>query len=308
MAAISPPNSTTVRFNPTLTMLRVGFRIGGLLRPVATTERASDLFCTPFPGTRRRALQAPTGGALEHTLEIEDRRIQAYVWGDPTVQRYVLFSHGWSSHGTRFLPWVEPLREAGYAAVAFDQPAHGRSDGRRTNLPEFIRTLTRVARHFGPAAAVVGHSLGGSAAAIALSEGLAAERAVLIAPPADPGAAIERFADFVGLSRALCRRMLAGFEDRLGVSFSNMQAQHSTPRIARPALVVHDFADREVPWEEGERYARFWPDSRLLATTGLGHNRIAHDPAVIAAALRFLRGEAVGDRVVSTQALPFGLA
>lgn len=308
MAALSTPNSTNVRFNTTLTMLRLGFRLGGLFRPSATTERASDLFCTPFPGSRRRALQAPTGGAVETALDIEGQRIQAYAWGDPGAQPYVLFSHGWSSHGTRFLPWVEPLRAAGHAVVAFDQPAHGRSAGRRTHLPGFVRTLSGVARHFGPAAAVVGHSLGGAAAAVALAEGLDAERAVLVAPAADPAAAIARFAATLGLSQRICARMLAGFESRLGVTFSSLQAQHSTPRIARPALIVHDFGDREVPWEEGERYARFWRGSRLLCTTGLGHNRIALDPAVISAAVRFLGGEAVGERVVSTPALPYGLA
>src|SRR5690606_25377202 len=75
-----------------------------------------------------------------------------------------------------------------------------------------------------------------------------------------------------------------------------------------PALVVHDLCDREVPWEEGERYARFWPGARLLSTHGLGHNRIVDDPAVIGTALAFLRGDTVGERVVSTTALPYGIA
>ncbi|WP_425463028.1 hypothetical protein [Luteimonas granuli] len=59
------------------------------------------------------------------------------------------------------MPWVPHLRAAGYAVVAFDQPAHGRTCGQRTNLPEFIVALSRVAAAFGPAAALVGHSLGG---------------------------------------------------------------------------------------------------------------------------------------------------
>ena len=71
---------------------------------------------------------------------------------------------------------------------------------------------------------------------------------------------------------------------------------------------MHDIEDSEVPWAEGERYARFWRDSRLLSTQGLGHNRIVQDDGVIAAALRFLRGEAVGERVVSTPNLPYGIA
>lgn len=78
---------------------------------------------------------------------------------------------------------------------------------------------------------------------------------------------------------------------------------HTAPLIARPASRVHDLEDAEVPWAEGERYARYWPAPRLLTTTGLGHHRVAHDPDLIAASLRFLRGE----RVVSPN-LPYGFA
>src|SRR3546814_18722917 len=92
------------------------------------------------------------------TLDALPFYIHTIGWGDPEVQPYGLFAHGWSSHGTRFLPWVEHLRGNGYAVVAFDQPAHGRSDGRRSTLPEFARTLAVVGRHFGPAAALIGHS------------------------------------------------------------------------------------------------------------------------------------------------------
>ena len=78
------------------------------------------------------------------------RSIHVYVWGDPQTQPYVLFAHGWSSHGTRIAPWVPPLRAAGYAVVAFDQAAHGRSGGTHTTLPDFTCHLLAVGTHFGP--------------------------------------------------------------------------------------------------------------------------------------------------------------
>lgn len=300
--------STIVRSYVRRQGLRLGFRIGSVLRPEATLRRAGDLFCTPLPNARSRALAAPTGDAAEADLAVDDRHVHTYVWGDPRAQPYVLFAHGWSSHGTRFLPWVQRLRADGYAVVAFDQPAHGRSDGERSTLPEFAYTLAEVGRRFGPAAALVGHSLGGAAAAVAMARGLAAERAVLIAPAADPVDAAMRFARLVGLPMRLCRRMVAMFEAMVGTSFAEFQAHHNAPRIGRPALIVHDLDDREVPWAEGERYARYWQDSRLLSTRGLGHNAIVQHEDVIAAALRFLRGEAVGERVVSSPNLPYGLA
>ncbi len=308
MPASSAKISTIVRSHMLRLWLRASFRLGGVLRPQATLRRAGDLFCTPFPSSRERALAAPTGRAAEADLDLAGQHIHTYVWGDPQVQPYVLFAHGWSSHGTRFLPWVEQLRAGGYAVVAFDQPAHGRSSGRRATLPEFAQTLAAVGQRFGPAAALVGHSLGGAAAAIAMARGLAVERAVLIAPAADPVDAALRFARVVGLPARLRRRMVAMFESMVGTSFAEYQAQNNAPRIARPALIVHDLDDREVPWAEGERYARYWPDSRLLSTRGLGHNRIAQHEDVITAALRFLRGETVGQRVVSTPELPYGIA
>lgn len=300
--------STIVRAKLLLLALRARFRIGGWLRPHATLERAGQLFCTPLSSTRSRALSAPDAGATLRMITIDGVRTAVYAWGDPGPDQYVLFAHGWSSHGTRIGPWIAPLRAAGYAVVAFDQPAHGRTDGQRVTLVDFACHLLAVQRRFGPAAAVIGHSLGGAAAAVALANGLEAQRAVLIAPAADPLAAVERFARVVGLARHLGRRMFSVFERRMKVDVSELQAQHVAPRIARPALIVHDLEDAEVPWAEGERYARYWPQSRLLSTRGLGHNRIVDAADTIAASLRFLAGEPVGERVVSSRDLPYGLA
>ncbi|MCD9026966.1 alpha/beta fold hydrolase [Luteimonas sp. BDR2-5] len=293
-----------------MTLLRTRFRIGGLFRPQATVRRAYDLFATPLPSSRIRAVQASASGhgAAESEFGHGGERIRTYAWGDPQRQPYVLLAHGWSSHGTRFAGWARRLQDAGYAAVAFDQPAHGHSSGRRGNLPVFADTLLAVGERFGPAAALVGHSLGGAAAALALARGLAARRAVLIAPAADPVDASFRFARHVGLPAHLCRQMLALFERRTGVALRDLQAQHAVPGIGRPALIVHDLEDREVPWGEGERYARFWTQARLLTTRGLGHNRILDDEAVIVASLRFLAGQDVGARIVSSPDLPRGFA
>lgn len=300
--------STTVRSRLSIALLRLHFKCSGLFSPEAAARRGADLFCTPGTSHRQHVLAPADAGASHSTLQVDDVELATYVWGDPRTEPYVLFAHGWSSHGLRHLPWVDALRSAGYAVVAFDQQAHGRSSGRLATLPDFVCNLLAVGHRHGPAAAVIGHSLGGAAAAIALSHGLQAERAILIAPAADPADATRRFAHFVGLAAPIRRRMVALLERRTRVPLEELQAQYSAPVIARPALVVHDLGDMEVPWAEGERYARYWPESRLMTTTGLGHHHIAHDPGVIAASLRFLRCETVGERVVSSPNLPYGFA
>lgn len=308
MAAVSVPrNSTTVRKSWMLSLLSARFTIGSWLAPRSTLTSAFQLFCTPMPGARTRARQAETGGARLGELAFGRERLATYTWGDPQRQPTILLVHGWSSFGLRFLPWVEPLRRAGYAVVAFDQPAHGRSSGRRATLPMFAEAARRVADSLGPLAAIVGHSLGGAAAAIAMANGLQAERVILLAPAADPFDAARRFGGMVGLAQFLSRRLFDEYQELTAHDIRDLHAQATAPQIARPGLIVHDLEDTDVPWCEGERYARYWPQAALLSTTGLGHHRVTIAPETLDASLRFLRGESVGQRVVSTRELPFGL-
>jgi pimeloyl-ACP methyl ester carboxylesterase len=58
------------------------------------------------------------------------------------------------------------------------------------------------------------------------------------------------------------------------------------------ALVIHDRGDRDVPFAQGAAIAAAWPGARLHAVEGLGHYRVLRDPAVIEAAVAFLRAPA----------------
>lgn len=301
-------NSTTVRNILSLAMLRTINRLGGQFAPDATARRAARLLCTPFAAGRLRARKADDEGAVRSDLDIDGRRVAVYQWGDLQAQPRVLLAHGWSSYALRFLPWVRALREAGYAVITFDQPGHGNSDTGRCTLACFARTLRHVADKYGPFEAIVAHSMGGTAAMLALADGIVARRVVLIAPAADPDAATGRFACKVGLVGGIVPRIQHHLEVQTGVTVRELTAHVRVPSLAASALVIHDLADSEVPWEEGESYARHWPGARLLSTEGLGHSRIVHDAATIDAGLRFLRGEAVGEHVTSSPNLPFGIA
>ncbi len=289
--------------------VRVGFALGSRLAPKRTVDRAARLFSTPFASSRSRARAArPSDDMQRGELKIGGESITTYVWGDPTTQPYALVVHGWSSFGLRYLPWVEHLRALGLAVVAFDQPGHGASTGALCTLPDCIATVRAVGRHFGNAALAIGHSMGCAALTLAQDESWHAERLVLIAPAADMEAAAHRFIRFVHLGDHLRTSFLAWLERRTGVSVNDLQVHRHLPALGQPGLVVHDLDDREVPWEEGERYARYWSGARLLTTQGLGHHKVLDAPEVIDATLAFLRGECVGNRVVTSPNLPFGFA
>jgi pimeloyl-ACP methyl ester carboxylesterase len=289
--------------------VRVGFALGGRLAPQRTVERAARLFSTPFASSRSRARAAKPDDEMQRVpLQIGGETIATYVWGDPTTQPYALLVHGWSSFGLRYLPWVAKLRELGLAVVSFDQPGHGQSTGRLCTLPDCIATTRAVGKHFGTAALAIGHSMGGAALTLAQGEAWHAQRLVLIAPAADIEAAGNRFIRFVHLGEHLRDPFFRWFERRTGMSARDLAAHRYVPMLGQPGLIVHDLNDSEVPWEEGERYARYWPGARLLTTQGLGHHRVLDAPEVIEASLAFVRGECIGNRVIATRNLPFGLA
>ena len=289
--------------------VRVGFALGSRLAPRRTVDRAARLFATPFASSRTRAQAAqPDEAMVQGELEVGGEKIATYVWGDPSAQPYALLVHGWSSFGLRFLPWVERLRELGLAVVAFDQPGHGRSTGHLCTLPEFVDTIRAIGQHYGHAALAIGHSLGGAALALAQTEAWHAQRLVLIAPAADMEAATGRFFRFVRLSDHLREAFYGWLERRTGVTVHELQLHKHLPALGQTGLVVHDLDDHDVPWEEGERYARYWPGARLLTTQGLGHHKVLDAPEVIDATFAFLHGEPVGERVVATPNLPYGVA
>jgi pimeloyl-ACP methyl ester carboxylesterase len=292
-----------------LCALRASFALGAHFAPQQTVERAARLFATPHGSSRARARAVRTDDEMQRgEITVGQQTIATYVWGEPTQAPYVLLAHGWSSFGLRFLPWITRLRQAGLAVVTFDQPGHGYSTGELCTLPDFINTIHAVGRRYGIAALAVGHSLGGAAVALAQTESWHAERVVVIAPAADMVSQAERFMHHTRLGEHLRGQFLSWHERTTGVNVRALEVYRHLPALGQPCLVIHDLDDCEVPWGDGELYARHWRNARLLTTEGLGHHRVLDAPDVIEAVFAFARGEHRGERIVSSPNLPYGLA
>ncbi len=268
--------------------LRSFFSLSSRLMPTLAAPLARKLFCSPR-GLRHVAAEVAAVPPHE-TITLAHRRhqIRAYGWRLDTGRPRVLLAHGWAGHGLQFGAMVEPLVEAGYEVVAFDQPAHGASSGDAVTLPEFARTVRYLAETLGPFHAVIGHSLGGAVTAFALSRGLVAARAVLIAAPANAELEIQRFAHFLRIPEPVRAQMQKTIEADEGVRFGELRAAAVAPQIETPVLLVHDQQDREVSAECALEYAAGWRGAKLLTTRGLGHVRILRDAGVIGEVIRFI--------------------
>src|SRR5688572_5029630 len=223
-------------------------------------------------------------------LEHKKRQIAMWHWGSREAPA-VLLAHGWGGYAAQMRAFVFPLLQAGYRVIAYDQPAHGVSEGRLTGLPDFADVLAEVAAFHGSVEGVVAHSLGGAAAALTLANGKASfKKVVLVSPPSDLVGYSRRFARWYWMPEAVRKGMQAAIEERYGVRWENLEVPRVAPRLSAQALVIHDRNDRLMPWTHGDSVARHWPGAKLMSTEGLGHRRILSDERVTRAAAEFIAG------------------
>ncbi|MDA2931475.1 alpha/beta fold hydrolase, partial [Acidobacteria bacterium AH-259-O06] len=288
-----------------LKAVRMIFALLGKVVPEFVARLARRRFLTPrrykYTGRERELLR--TGTPLR--IPFRGGEMKATVWGQgPTV----LLVHGWAGRGAQLGAFVQPLVEKGRRVVAIDGPAHGASPGRRTNLIEFADALIAAERAVGTLHGIVAHSFGGAATAVALDRGLNTKRVVLIASPSSLRKVLSGFAAFLGLPERVVPRLLASIQAEVGVTIDELAIARIAPQLQAEALIFHDSADREVPFEDGVAIAHAWPGARLRAVEGRGHRRILRAEEVVQEAVMFLTGVEPGQSNRDVVLLPDTLA
>src|SRR3954463_164353 len=235
----------------------VRFAASALLFPELAGAWAEHLFLTP---PRRGGVDAALDliDARSSFVEHKGRHIATWRWGSRDAP-LVLLAHGWGGYAAQMRAFVFPLLSAGYQVIAYDQPAHGVSEGKMTGLPDFAEVLTEIAWHHGGAYAFVGHSLGAAAASLALANRkLRFEKMVLVSPPSDLVGYSRRFARWHWMPEPLRRSMQSAIEERYGIRWQELELARVAPRLTARALVIHDGDDRVVPWKQGAAVAQHW--------------------------------------------------
>jgi pimeloyl-ACP methyl ester carboxylesterase len=283
----------------------VRFWTGSLLLPEHAAALAERLFLTPPKAKLPQSTFFDFLDAHSSYIEYRGRNLASWRWG-PLDAPAVLLAHGWGGYAAQMRGFVPQLLRAGFRVIAYDQPAHGLSEGRLTGLPDFAGALEAVAAAHGNSGGgvrhVISHSLAGAALAMAISRGLRLESAVLVSPPSDLVGYSRRFARWYWMPEPLRCAMQSAIEERYGLRWFEFEIPRLAPRLNAPALVIHDHRDAIVPWTHGAALARAWPGARLLSTVGLGHGRILENDAVVRAAADFIAGNAVAS--LAAPALP----
>lgn len=286
--------ATTAFYNasPLTRIFRWGLGASQQLWPALAVRAAYRLFGTPLPPKwiSRRRSWSPDWHIEQWPFE--DAGLTLYSRPVAPHGPVVLLVHGWGGHAGQMLALADRLSAQGLRPVIVEMPAHGRSSGSVSNLPQFARVLeyvtARLLQQGHTLHAVVAHSLSANAGAYAASRGLAAGRLVLLAPPASPLEYTRLFAHVFGLRETTRAAMQRRIEAREGILMPQFEPAAVGPRISLPTLVVHDRQDSINRFADGVAYSEAIAGARLMATEGLGHRKILKDEEVLREVAAFL--------------------
>jgi pimeloyl-ACP methyl ester carboxylesterase len=206
----------------------------------------------------------------------------------------VFLVHGWGGCGVQMGKLALALAEAGYRARFFDAYGHGAS----APGPVGFDTLMADCAALQEAAGVTPHAwIGHSAGALAAmagrrTHGLRASRWVCIAAPLLPYVPIEQLRN-AGIPAPVTDRIEPMIAAQFRSDWAALKAGHAwQPDPEAALLVAYDDDDTMVHPEDGDAITALWPGTRLVRTSGCGHNRILGNSAVIAATVAHVDGSA----------------
>lgn len=225
-----------------------------------------------------------------YRLPFEGGELAVTTWGNSGPS--ILLMHGWGGARAQMTGFVDPLLFAGFRVIAYDQPAHGESDGIMTNLLEIAPTMDVVAKHEGPFHAIIAHSFGTLITSYALVERN-------FTPPSK----LVYFGSFNQLLESLPRfQVMAGLSDEIMDGFRALLYENFrrevldaitnetlTPRIHIPALMFHDAADNVTPVEDSRSIAHVWKHAQYIETEGLGHRGALQSKSIHEQVVKFLK-------------------
>jgi len=255
----------------------------------AIVKRIYRAFFSPSKYEVKSADQAILARGSNTRIPFGEGELAVTTWGDGPA---VLLMHGWGGARAQMTGFVDPLLEAGYRVMAYDQPAHGESDGKVTNLLEIAPSMDSIAQQAGGFHAILAHSFGTLITSYAL-----------VKRNFPPPARLVYFGSFNRLMDSLPRfqvqaqlpaemieALRAMIYDHFGQDvLESITNEVLTLRINIPALMFHDVTDNVTPVEDSRAVAQVWKQARLIETEGLGHRGALQSKSIHEQVVKFLK-------------------
>ncbi len=265
-------------------------RIGKILQLFSsklTVLFVHKLFITPvkFSLPEREKMMLKSSQVKRVKIHKLNTEIEVLSYG--YSKKKVLLIHGWAGRSTQLFMVADRLLEKGYMIISFDGPAHGHSEGKTTNLLDFLDVIEQINTEFGPFVAGVGHSFGGICLYNAANS-LNLKTFVTIGAGDYISNIINRFISNMSLKPKIARKLVAFFKDKWHISVDEYSSSKKAKDLKMPVLVIHDTLDGDVPVSCATNIRQSLQNGTLLLTQGLGHTKILRDKKLMYRVVEFI--------------------
>jgi pimeloyl-ACP methyl ester carboxylesterase len=252
-----------------------------------TVQFAARLFTSPIKHTIPKRELEMDRLARQEVLLIPSIQKRINVYHSGATLKKILLVHGWSGRGTQLVKFTEAFEKLGFQIVSFDAPAHGKSPGNTTLMPDFIASILEIEKQFGPFEAAIGHSLGGMSLLNAVKEGFKIKRLTIIGSGDIVKDIIDDFVKKLQLNSKIGDLLRIHFEKKSNRKMDSYSSFHAAAQITIPVLVIHDENDDEVPVSCAHHIHQHLKYGKLMITQNLGHRKILGDDQVIQKTIQF---------------------
>ncbi len=253
-----------------------------------TVLLAAKLFTTPFTfkTPKREKVMEESSQKKKHFVTSINKEVHVLSYG--YSKKKVLLVHGWAGRSTQLFMIAHKLLEKGYMVISFDGPAHGKSEGKTTNLKEFIETIKSLEKEFGPFDAAVGHSFGSMAILNANAEKEIFKCIVTVGSGDKVSVILNNFTNNLGLKKNISNKMITYFEKKWKIRLADFASSKVAEKVKIPTLVIHDTIDGDVNVSCAVNIRQNLEKGELYITNGLGYTKILRNKMVTNKIVNFI--------------------
>ncbi|NOS55623.1 MAG: alpha/beta hydrolase [Cyclobacteriaceae bacterium] len=253
----------------------IGFYLNSLalIAPKAAGKKGFELFCWPRRiKMKPHQLEFLNQSDEKFTIDYAGKKVQGYRWGKG--KKKILLLHGWQSHSYWWRYVINRLTKEEFTIFSLDAPGHGLSEGDFLNLPHYSGLIEQFIAEQKSLHAILTHSFGGFATVYSLHKlpHLQVSKLVVMAAPGEVKYFFEYYQNMLQLSQKSIRVITEHFIETIGHPPSYFQMKDFAKTLAQSGLIIHDTEDKEAPYKNAIAMSEVWKNSKLITTTGLGHN------------------------------------
>lgn len=201
----------------------------------------------------------------------EDHHFQTYTWKGNDNK--ILLVHGWESNSARWEKLLPYLQQSGSSIIAIDAPAHGQSSGIEFNVPLYAAFINKVVEKHQPTI-IIGHSIGGAACLYHqyLNPTTSLKKMVILGAPSDLKTLLNNYIRMLSLNGKMYSILEKRYLENFKFKLETFSGANLAKEIKIKGIIAHDINDTVVTYNEGEKIAANWKNSRFITTRNLGHS------------------------------------